>query len=102
MATVSVRDATELGAAVRDARLQADISQVDLAADSSVGRQWLVEFEAGSKVSAPFDMVMRVLSVLELRVILDPLVPPPVPRSAQRRVPAASEVLARYSKPGSR
>lgn len=97
MATISVRDASTLGAAVRDARVLAGISQAELAADATVGRQWLVAFEAGDKLSAPFDMVMRVLRVLGLDVTLDPSIPAR-PGRGQRFVPKASEVLSRYEK----
>lgn len=96
METVSVRNAAELGGVVRAARLEAGLSQVDLAAEARVGRQWLVEFEAGDKLSAPFDMVMRVLQALDLEVMLDPTVPRRVaPPSVER--PSASEILARYT-----
>lgn len=98
METVTVRDAVELGAAVRAARLRAGLSQVELAAEAQVGRQWLVEFEAGDKLSAPFDMVLRVLRVLELEVLIDPTV---VRRAATTTAgrPTASEVLDRYTAP---
>ncbi|MFT4217470.1 MAG: helix-turn-helix domain-containing protein [Micropruina sp.] len=101
METVSVRNAAELGAAVRAARLQAGLSQVDLAAEARIGRQWLVEFEAGGKLSAPFNMVMRVLQALELEVVLDPTI---TRRSADRpdERPAATEILARYTAGGPR
>jgi hypothetical protein len=98
MATIMVRDAAELGTVVRDARLLAGISQTELAADARVGRQWLVGFEARDKLSAPFDIVMRVLRVLELEVTLDPSVPARPVRRGQPFVPKASEVLARYEK----
>lgn len=96
-----VRDAGELGVAVRNARLLADISQGELAADAKVGRQWVVAFEAGDKLSAPFDMVMRVLRVLELDVTLDPSIPAR-PGRGQPFVARASEVLSRYEKSATR
>jgi len=96
MATITVRDAAQLGSAVREARVRAGMSQTELAADSSVGRQWLVAFEAGDKASAPFDMVMRVLQVLDLNVTLDSSVITRPPRSSRRTVVRASDILARY------
>ena len=95
METVSVRNAAELGGVVRAARLEAGLSQVDLAAEARVGRQWLVEFEAGDKLSAPFDMVMRLLQALELEVTLDPTVARRAP--ARWDGPSATEVLVRYT-----
>lgn len=98
MATIVVGNASALGAAVREARLLAGVSQTELAADAKVGRQWLVALEAGSKPSAPFDMVMRVLQVLELEVALDPSTPRRSGLQGQPFVPKASEVLSRYEK----
>ncbi len=98
---MAVRDASELGAAVRDARVLAGISQAELAADARVGRQWLVAFESGDKLSAPFDMVMRVLRVLGLDVTLDPSIPAR-PGRGRPFVPKATEVLARYEQDATR
>lgn len=98
MATISVRSAAQLGEAVREARVEAGLTQTELASDSGVGRQWLVAFEAGDKMSAPFDMVMRVLRVLELEATLDPSLPKRPGRQGQPFAPKATEVLARYEK----
>lgn len=78
--------------------MAAGMSQTELAAEANVGRQWLVEFEAGDKLSAPFDMVMRLLRVLQLDVTLDPTVPRRAPAPTDRGAPAptASEILSRY------
>ncbi len=102
MATTTVKDAARLGDAVRKARAEAGMTQAELASDAGVGRQWLVAFEAGDKISAPFDMVMRVLRVLELEVTLDPSMPKRPGRKDQQFVPNASEVLARYEKNATR
>ena len=96
MATTRVRDASQLGDAVRKARAEAGLTQTELASDAGVGRQWLVAFEAGDKLSAPFDMVMRVLRVLELEATLDPSLPKRPRRQDQPFIPKATDVLARY------
>lgn len=77
---VVVRAPREMADAVRSARLAAGLSQAELAAEAHVGRQWLVGFEAGDKASAPLNMVWRLLTALDLTVVL---VPTPVapPRS---------------------
>lgn len=98
MATIAVKDAGQLGQAVRKARVEAGMSQTELAGDARVGRQWLVAFEAGDKPSAPFDMVMRLLRVLDLEATLDPSLPMRPARQGQPFVPKATEVLARYEK----
>ena len=81
---------------MRDARTRLGMSQVELAAEARVGRQWLVEFEAGDKLSAPFDMVMRLLVALGLDVTLDSTVPVRA-RRPESFTPKASEILARYA-----
>lgn len=104
MATLRVRNGAELGSAVRAARMDAGLSQAELASEASVGRQWLVELEAGDKSSAPFDMVMRVLRALAVDVTLDSSVPPDRRRRAEvdgsAPAPKASDVLARYTRTG--
>lgn len=81
---------------MRDARTRLGMSQVELAAEARVGRQWLVEFEAGDKLSAPFDMVMRLLVALGLDVTFDSTVPVRA-RRPESFTPKASEILARYA-----
>jgi transcriptional regulator with XRE-family HTH domain len=97
MATVRASDGGQLGQAVREVRQRLGLSQAELAADSQVGRQWLVEFEAGAKRSAPLDMVFRVLRQLALEVTLDSTPParPPMPIAPL----TASQILAKYEQP---
>lgn len=99
MTTAWARDGAELGVAVRNARIEQGLSQVELAQEAGVGRQWLVGFEAGDKASAPFDMVMRVLRALNLEVVLDPRTPTRRPDLVYPP-PTASEVLVRFSGEG--
>lgn len=84
----------ELGAAVRQARADQGLSQAELAADAHVGRQWLVGLEAGDKLSAPLDMVLRVLRELGLTVTLDPTLS--TPPDDDRPVITATQILQRY------
>jgi transcriptional regulator with XRE-family HTH domain len=103
--TTSQRDSTdvpqvltplELGNLVRQARLNAGLTQAELAEDAEVGRQWLVGFEAGDKETAPLAMVWRLLDVLDLTVIM---APPPAPPSTHNTQPiiTASEILALHT-----
>ncbi|MDR0627629.1 MAG: helix-turn-helix domain-containing protein [Bifidobacteriaceae bacterium] len=101
MTTVVARDASELGAAVRTARLSRGTSQAEVAHNARVGRQWLVAFEAGDKASAPFDMVCRVLAELELEVTLAPMqrvASPDATLGRSEPVISASDIIARYTK----
>ena len=96
MGAPQIGNATDLGGAIRDARLSAGLSQAELADDAKVGRQWLVGLELGDKASAPFDMVLRVLQALDLSVILKPEPPSrPYPRVP---IITATEILRRYTK----
>ncbi|MDR1799725.1 MAG: helix-turn-helix domain-containing protein [Bifidobacteriaceae bacterium] len=108
--TTTVGDARQLGAAIRQARVQLGLSQAELATDAKVGRQWLVGLEAGDKGSAPLNMVLRVLAALGQSVVLDPGAARP-PASSSRPpvaiVITAEDILARYTlnpsgAPGSR
>ncbi|MDR0959266.1 MAG: helix-turn-helix domain-containing protein [Propionibacteriaceae bacterium] len=92
-----VRTPRELGDLVRQARLEAGLTQAELAEDAQVGRQWLVGFEAGAKASAPLAMIWRLLDVLDLQVTLAPPLPPRSSEEGSRRIISASEVLARYA-----
>jgi transcriptional regulator with XRE-family HTH domain len=78
MTTVSVNSARALGPALRQERIQEEISQSALADLAAVGRQWLNAFELGDKPSAPMDMVLRVAAALGVTVVLRPPQPPEV------------------------
>jgi predicted transcriptional regulator len=83
---------------MRQARLDLGLSQGELAMDAKVGRQWLVGLEAGDKVSAPLDMVLRVLAALGQSVTLDPMATlRPASRASAPVVITAEEILARYT-----
>ncbi|MDR1293576.1 MAG: helix-turn-helix domain-containing protein [Bifidobacteriaceae bacterium] len=101
MAT-SVHDAAQLGAAVRAARIDHGLSQTDLAHGARVGRQWLVGLEAGDKVSAPLDMVLRVLGQLRLSVTLDPTPAAFRPTGPAPPLIRADDIVARYTDPNPR
>lgn len=65
----TVRD---LGAALRDARRAAGLSQHELAARAGVSRQWLSRLETGSNPGAELRKVLDVLAALGLAVKLGP------------------------------
>jgi len=71
MATkIQVSRPDDVGPALREARAADGLTQAALAELANVGRQWLNSFEMGEKVSAPLDMVMRVIAVLDVPVVL--------------------------------
>jgi transcriptional regulator with XRE-family HTH domain len=77
-----------LGRVIRERRQQLRYTQHKVADAAGVGRQWLVELEAG-KARSPLDLVMRVLGVLDLVLqIVD------LPRGAPLLQPASLEARA--------
>jgi len=93
MATVLYAySASQLGEVTRQARLDAGISQSELAQRSRVGRQWLNAFEAGDKPTAPLDMIMRVAEALGVELVLAPARNPAkvAAQGRPRDVPASS------------
>lgn len=70
----TVRD---LGAAVRDARQQAGLSQQAVADRAGVPRQWVSRLETGSNPGAELRKVLDLLAALDLMVVLEPVPQPP-------------------------
>jgi HTH-type transcriptional regulator/antitoxin HipB len=58
-----VRTARDLGAAVRDARLQKGWTQAELANRMGVSRQWVISLEQG-KASAQLGTALRAVAIL--------------------------------------
>jgi HTH-type transcriptional regulator/antitoxin HipB len=58
-----VRTARDLGAAVRDARLQKGWTQAELAKRMGVSRQWVISLEQG-KASAQLGTALRAVAIL--------------------------------------
>ncbi len=55
----------DFGAAIRDRRLRAGLTQAALARKVGVGRQWIVEVEKG-KPGAPLALILRTLGALNI------------------------------------
>ena len=68
----------DLGMAIRRARHDEGLSQVELAARAGVGRPWLSETENGKR-TAEIGRILLVLSSLDLAVAL---IPAPIPGDA--------------------
>ena len=66
-----IQTAAELGAAIRNRRLDSGLTQAALADKAGVSRKWLVEVEAG-KDSAEVGRVLDVLWAVGLRTDLAP------------------------------
>jgi y4mF family transcriptional regulator len=65
---MAVKDLTELGAAVRAARISRGLSQVDVATSVGVSREWLGRLENGAP-RLEMDKVLRTLSVLDIEIL---------------------------------
>jgi len=64
-----------LGQAVRSARLRRGLSQQELADRAGLSRQWLVQLEQG-KTNPTWDLVLRLMSALDLQMRLEPTTEP--------------------------
>ena len=62
-----------LGAALRDARREAGLTQVQLAAKAGVSRAWLIEIEAGASERAELGKVLATVRALDLCLELSPV-----------------------------
>ncbi|SNY72615.1 helix-turn-helix domain-containing protein [Paractinoplanes atraurantiacus] len=64
-------DAGDLGRYVRERRMAADLTQVDLARQAGVSRRWLLELEGG-KATAELGLIFKVIAALGLRLEVRP------------------------------
>jgi len=67
-----IQTSKAFGSAVRRARKDRGLSQVELAARAGVGRPWLSELETGKR-TAELGRALSVLSALDLAVTFDPV-----------------------------
>jgi HTH-type transcriptional regulator/antitoxin HipB len=65
-----LRTPADFGAAIRDHRLRARLTQATLARKVGVGRQWIVEVEKG-KPGAPIALLLRTLDALKIALRTD-------------------------------
>ncbi|MDR1237488.1 MAG: helix-turn-helix domain-containing protein [Propionibacteriaceae bacterium] len=68
METIVVRTPHAGGPALKEARVAIGMTQTELAERAQVGRTWLSQFEEGLKLSAPLDMVFRVIAELAVTI----------------------------------
>ncbi|MFE4467432.1 helix-turn-helix domain-containing protein [Leifsonia sp. NPDC056824] len=62
----------QLGGALRHARLEAQLSQADLARLARVDRSWLVLLENGRTANPTLGKVLRVVDALQLELLVAP------------------------------
>ncbi len=70
-----IQTSRAFGSAVRRARKERGLSQVELAARAGVGRPWLSELETGKR-TAELGRALSVLSALDLAVTFVPVAGP--------------------------
>ena len=66
----TISTSLQLGAAIRDARLQRRMTQEELATAAGVSRRWLINFEAGRGGGSELDMVMATIDAAGLSLSL--------------------------------
>lgn len=81
MATFATRARTiaDIATSVRDARLAAGMSQIDLAAAANLSRSWVSLFESGHTPNASVSKVLAMMDVLGMTIRLSYPVPDPEP-----------------------
>ncbi|MEX0835475.1 MAG: helix-turn-helix transcriptional regulator [Nitriliruptor sp.] len=67
----SVRSATDLGAAIQDARREAGLTQLELAERAGVSRPYLAHVERG-RSSRLLELLLDLLRVLDLELVVRP------------------------------
>lgn len=72
METQGLRTTQRLAAALKDARLRAGLTQLELAGLAGVSRRWLVDFEAGRSPRSELHMVLSTIAALGLELRLTP------------------------------
>ena len=65
-----IRTVTQLGAAIRRARVEQSLTQAGLAAQAGVSRRWLSSIESGGKADAELSKIFAVLEVLGQQIEL--------------------------------
>ena len=63
---MEIRTIGDLGAAVREARAQRQLTQEELARQAGVSREWLVRLEQGRRPRVELQLVLDTLAVLGL------------------------------------
>ncbi len=66
MAIFSIRNAKDLGIAIRSRRKTLGLDQMTLAKQAGVSRQWIVQIEKG-KPRAAVGLVLKTLHILDIR-----------------------------------
>lgn len=106
---MEIRSPADIGMLVRATRADRQMSQLQLARAAGVSRRWLINLEAG-KPGAPLDLVLRVLTALNVSLhagppSAQPSVPVPagsVSMSANGRAAARIDLdqhLRRFDRP---
>lgn len=71
-----------VGAAIRDARLAAGLTQAGLARKVGTSREWVVRMERGAQEGTELGLVLRVLRELGLTLTIEPRPAPTNPAAA--------------------
>lgn len=100
---IDISDWNKLGAVIRAARLQAGLTQQELAERSGTARSWIARMEAGHR-KAELEQLLRLLDALDLRITLHPTAQDersPRGDATRRAMAAAADLAAVTSASGS-
>lgn len=95
---IDITDWTKLGSVIRSARIEAGLTQQELADRAGTSRSWIARIEAGHR-KAELEPILRLLAALDLQMRLHPEGEDEIPRSsskfASRSVSLNQAALAR-------
>ncbi len=85
-----VRTPSDLGAIIRERRLNLGLDQLSLAKKAGTSRKWLIEVENG-KPRAEFGLILRTLKALGIELAANP-VPVVAPRRTSAKRTAGAQI----------
>ncbi len=91
-----VRNPTDLGLLLRQARRDAGLTQAQLAAKAAVSTRWIIGMEKG-KGTAELHLVFSVLGALDLAVDVAPRRKPATEPGTQDQLPGIAEVMKKLA-----
>jgi HTH-type transcriptional regulator/antitoxin HipB len=87
-----IRTATDLGAFIREHRINLGMDQIALAKKAGTSRKWLVEVEQG-KPGAEIGLILRTLKSLEISIDLEADSSVATPPTGKAKAPDINSVL---------
>jgi HTH-type transcriptional regulator/antitoxin HipB len=89
---ILIRTPSELGAAIRERRIQLDLDQIALAQRAGTSRKWLIEVENG-KPRAEIGLILRTLKALGAALAVSDTTADAPPKRGKAKAAAATKAI---------